>query len=97
MACDATDKNRLHEERMRDFAATLNEKDCRRFAALEASARGHGGIAYIAGVLGCSRRTIERGIAELDSLKDDPAAGRVRREGAGRKKKSIPKPKKRKT
>jgi hypothetical protein len=87
MAVDTTDKTKLHEERMRDFAATLNEKDRRRFAALEAVERGHGGITYIAGVLGCSTKTIERGIAELDSLKDDPAAGRVRREGAGRKKK----------
>ena len=86
MATDATDKKIRHEERMRDFAATLNEKDRRRFAALEASERGHGGIAYIANVLGCSTKTIERGIAEWDSLQDDPAAGRVRREGAGRKK-----------
>ena len=85
-ATDATDKKIRHEERMRDFAATLNEKDRRRFAALEASERGHGGITYIASVLGCSTKTIERGIAELDSLQDDPAAGRVRREGAGRKK-----------
>ncbi len=86
MAIDATDKQKLHEKRMCDFAATLNEKDRRRFAALEASERGHGGITYIAGVLGCSTKTIERGIAELDSLEDDPVAGRVRREGAGRKK-----------
>ena len=40
MATDATDKKIRHEERMRDFAATLNEKDRRRFAALEASERG---------------------------------------------------------
>ena len=50
MATDATDKKIRHEERMRDFAATLNEKDRRRFAALEASERGHGGITYIASV-----------------------------------------------
>ncbi len=87
MAMDGIDKTARHEERMRDFAATLNEKDRRRFAALAASERGHGGIGYMARVLGCSTRTIERGIAELDLLKDDPAAGRVRREGAGRKKK----------
>jgi len=74
------------EKRIRDFAATLNEKDRRRFAALEASQRGHGGIAYVASVIGCSRRTIERGIGELDHLEVDPAAGRTRRAGAGRKK-----------
>ena len=76
------------EKRLRDFAQTLSEKDRRRFAAIEASQRGSGGIIYIAGVLGCSTKTIERGIKELDQLQDDPAAGRVRRPGAGRKKRS---------
>ena len=75
------------EKRMRDFAQTLSEKDRRRFAAIEASQRGYGGIVYIAGVLGYSTKTIERGLKELDQLQDDPAAGRVRRPGAGRKKK----------
>ena len=91
MAIKSIELSPLQEERMRNFAATLNEKDRRRFAALEASQLGHGGITYVARVLGCSTRTIERGIAELDGLQDDPAAGRVRREGAGRKKRSIPK------
>ena len=76
------------EKRMRDFAQTLSEKDSRRFAAIEAAQRGYGGIAYVAGVLGCSTKTIERGLKELDHLQDDPAAGRVRRPGAGRKKRS---------
>jgi len=75
-----------NEKRMRDFAATLSEKDRRRFAALEASQQGYGGIEYIAGIIGCSQRTIQRGIEELDQLSEDPAAGRVRRLGAGRKK-----------
>jgi len=75
-----------NEKRMREFAATLTEKDRRRFAAFEAKQRGHGGIEYVAGITGCSRRTIERGIEELDNLDSDPAAGRVRKPGAGRKK-----------
>jgi hypothetical protein len=79
----------LIEERMRGFFQSLSEKDQRRFAAIEASRFGHGGTKYIAGVLGCSTRTIIRGEAELDQLPDDPAAGRVRRPGAGRKKKST--------
>lgn len=37
-------------------------------------------------MLGCSRRTLERAASERDALPDDPAAGRVRRPGAGRKK-----------
>ncbi len=78
------------ERRMRAFGETLSEKDRRRFAALEAVRLGHGGIEYVAGVLGCSTRTIERGVEELDQLPDDPAAGRVRRPGGGRKKRLFP-------
>ena len=85
------------EQRLRDFAQTLSEKDFRRFAAIEAVQRGYGAIVYIAGVLGCSTKTIERGIKELDQLPDDPAAGRVRRPGAGRKKRSNAIPTKKKT
>ena len=74
------------EKQLLDFAQSLSEKDRRRFAAIEATQRGHGGVSYVARILGCSVRTIERGIKELDQLEDDPAAGRVRRPGAGRKK-----------
>jgi hypothetical protein len=85
------------EKRFRDFAQSLSEKDRRRFAAIEALQRGYGGAVYVADVLGCSTKTIERGIKELDQLQDDPAAGRVRRPGAGRKKRSIPIQTKKKT
>lgn len=78
------------EERMRGFYQTLSEKDRRRYAALEARRLGRGGIGYVAGVLGCSRRTIERASGELDQLPHDPAKGGVRRPGAGRKKRSSP-------
>lgn len=78
------------EQRMRDFFNTLSEKNQRRFAAFEAQQRGHGGIQYVADVLGCSRRTIERGIDEWDDLANDPAAGRIRRPGAGRPPKITP-------
>jgi hypothetical protein len=80
------------KERMRAFFETLSEKDRRRYAAVEARRLPHGGIAYLAEVFGCSRRTIERGLDELDQLPHDPAAGRVRRPGGGRKKKSLPSP-----
>ena len=83
----------LHiEERMRRFWETLSERDRRRFAALEVARLGHGGTEYIAEVLGCSTRTIERGAEELGELPTDPATGRVRRPGAGRKKRSSPSP-----
>jgi hypothetical protein len=73
---------------MRNFYHTLSEKDQRRYAAVEAKRLGHGGIEYVAKILGCATKTISRGIQELDALVDDPAAGRVRRSGAGRKKTS---------
>jgi 2-oxo-4-hydroxy-4-carboxy--5-ureidoimidazoline (OHCU) decarboxylase len=75
------------EEQTRAFFKTLSERDQRRFAALEAQRLGRGGIEYVAQVLGCSTRTIGRGLAELERLPNDPAAGRVRRPGGGRKKK----------
>ncbi len=80
------------EEKMRDFCETLSEKDQRRYAAMEAWRLGHGAITYVAEVLGCSTRTVSRGMNELDLLPNDPAAGRVRRVGAGRKKRSRPTP-----
>ena len=70
----------------RDVFETLNEKDKRRFAAIQAVQLGHGGMKYIAEILGVSVSTIGRGIAELELLPDDPAEGRTRRPGAGRKK-----------
>jgi hypothetical protein len=81
------------EQKMRDFFVTLSEKDQRRFAAFEAQQLGHGGIGYVSDVLGISRRTIERGIEEFDNLPNDPAAGRIRRPGAGRPKKFLQAPK----
>jgi len=78
------------EKNVRDFYQTLSEKDRRRFAAVQARQVGSGGVRYMAEVVGCSRRTIERGLAELDTLPHDPAAGQIRRPGAGRKKKSGP-------
>ena len=78
------------EARMRGFFQSLSEKDQRRYAALQADQLGHGGIVYVAEVLGCSVQTIGRGIDELDQLPDDPASGRVRRPGGGRKKRLRP-------
>ena len=81
------------ERNMQAFYETLSEKDRRRYAAVEATKLGHGGIEYIAGVLGCSRRTIERGKRELEQLPEGDAPGRIRRKGAGRKKATEAEPK----
>jgi len=85
------------EERVRAFYETLSEKDRRRYVAVEAQRLGHGGIRYVAQVFGCSERTIERGQAELAALPHDPAAGRVRRPGGGRKKRLPPSPNSKRT
>jgi hypothetical protein len=79
------------EAQMRAYYETLSEKDGRRFAVLQAKLLGYGGITYIARVLGCSK-TIERASNELDNLADDPAIGRIRAVGGGRKKRSIRNP-----
>jgi hypothetical protein len=68
------------EQRMRDFFHSLNERDRRRYAGLEADKLGHGGISYISEILGCDRKTVSKGIDELLDPPDlDPS--RVRREG----------------
>lgn len=57
-----------NEQLLRLYYQSLSEKDRRRFAAVEATILGHGGISYIESILGCSRRTIERGMRELDNM-----------------------------
>ena len=74
------------EKQTREVFRTLNEKDKRRFAAIQAKQLGHGGMKYISEILGVSVSTIGRSIAELERLPHDPARGRTRRPGAGRKK-----------
>jgi hypothetical protein len=68
------------QERMRDFFNSLNERDRRRYAGLEASKLGHGGISCISEILGCDRKTVSKGIAELiDPPELEP--GRIRKKG----------------
>ena len=84
-----------HEETMRLYFRSLPEDHRRRYAGIEALKIGLGGIAYIARVLGMSRRTIYAGIRELEAMGEDGGgpprrpsgdAKRVRRPGGGRPK-----------
>lgn len=84
-----------HEDFMRVYYRSLPEDHRRRYAALEALKIGFGGVAYVARVLGMSRRTIYTGIRELEAMgNDDPdhpqrPSGdekRIRRPGGGRPK-----------
>ena len=74
---------------MRGYYETLAEIYGRRFTVPQARLLGYGGITYIAGVLGCLVKTIERAANELDGPPNDPAAGRIRAVGGGRKKDRI--------
>jgi len=74
------------EQMMHRFYATLSEKDRRRYAAVEASKLGHGGVSYIARVVGCDRSTVQAGMKELSHLPEtEEMAQRIRRPGGGRK------------
>ena len=68
------------EKRMKKLYDSLNERDRRCYAAVEAYRLGHGGIEYIAEVLGCDPKTIRHGRQDLDSPLA-PAPGRVRKKG----------------
>jgi hypothetical protein len=68
------------ECQMSRFYRSLNERDRRRYAAVEAGRLGHGGIEYIARVLGCDAKTIARGIVELESG-EELAIDRQRKKG----------------
>jgi hypothetical protein len=76
---------------MKVLYRSLRENDRRRYAACEAAKLGHGGVNYVAALLGCDPTTIREGQQDLDHLaqlpfddvRPDP---RVRRPGGGRKK-----------
>ena len=68
------------ERMMRRLFGSLGEAGRRRYAAIEAAKLGHGGVEYIARVLGCDPKTIGRGQAELQGS-DDLDTGRERKKG----------------
>jgi len=60
---------------------SLNERDRRRYAAVEAAKLGHGGIEYISRVLSCDPGSIRHGISEMESA-DELETYRQRKKGA---------------
>jgi Rhodopirellula transposase DDE domain len=80
------------ERTMRAFYRSLHENDRRRYAAVEAAKLGHGGVEYIAKVLGVDPKTIRHGQDELKNLPDQPPT-RVREPGGGRKRRLDDDPK----
>jgi predicted ArsR family transcriptional regulator len=65
---------------MKRLFDSLRENDQRRYAAVEATKLGHGGIEYIARVLRCNPKTIRRGLTELEA-EHDLDTNRVRKKG----------------
>jgi hypothetical protein len=73
------------------MAPVLNEQSRRRFVALEAQALGRGGVSLMARVSGLARSTIYQGLSDSRHNVSAPA-GRIRKEGGGRKKKASQDP-----
>ena len=57
------------ESDMKNVFNRLNEKDKRRYAAVEVNKLGHGGKKYISELLGITPKTISKGQLELEELK----------------------------
>jgi hypothetical protein len=74
------------EQTMKAYYDTLSEKDKRRYAGVEAIKLGRGGLAYIIRILGCSRKTVVKGIKELRKMfPGSKGKKRIRKAGGGRK------------
>ena len=69
---------------MRLFYESLSEKDRRRYASVEAEKLAHGGVEYIAEVLGCDPQTIRQGREDIEQLPVDGAEGRIRKKGGSK-------------
>lgn len=69
---------------MQRFYNSLNEKDRRRYGAIEALKLGWGGISYISQLFGCDYYTLRLGMEELDDEESMSLSG-IRRPGGGRK------------
>ena len=54
------------EDRMKNFYDSLSEKDRRRYAAIEVMKLAYGAKQYIADLLDCDYKTIERGLSDLE-------------------------------
>jgi Rhodopirellula transposase DDE domain len=78
------------ERVMQVLYRSLRENDRRRYAAVEAAKLGHGGLDYLAALLGCDPKTIRHGQQDLQQLADRDLEDitpdeRVRKQGGGRK------------
>ena len=86
-------RNTDHAEGIRQrhgsLSPSLDERQRRLWAASEAKAVGYGGVSLVARMTGLARSTIHVGLAELDS---PIPTDRVRKPGAGRKRRTETQP-----
>ena len=88
-AMRTTDRADGIRQRHAALSPALDERQLRLWAASEARAFGYGGVSLVARISGLARSTIHAGLAELE---EPPTAGRVRRRGAGRKRRADTQP-----
>src|SRR6266702_2160075 len=67
----------------------LNERQWRLYVATEARRIGPGGISQVAGEAGVTRKTIRKGLGELEAGALYQPGERIRQQGGGRKKNSV--------
>ena len=67
------------------LADLLNERDLRLFLGAEAACLGYGGVSIVSRATGVCRETVSEGLKDVTEPKRLPT-GRIRRNGAGRKK-----------
>ena len=77
--------NLSQEEQYRLMRGWLNERQWRLYVATEAKRVGPGGISRVAREAGVTRKTIRKGIQELETGENYEPGGRIRRKGGGRK------------
>jgi len=73
-------------DQKKKFFDSLDEASRRRYAALEAQELGRGGVSLVSEFFEIDKKTIQRGLAELES-DSALATDRIRQKGGGRKKK----------
>lgn len=74
-------------EKQLKYYTTLAEKQRRHFLAMEYERLGKGSQRYISRVFNCDRKTITKGLGELQLSDYQPDYSRQREPGGGRKKK----------
>jgi transposase len=79
-------ENLLPQDQYQMMKGWLNERQWRLYVATEAKRLGAGGISQVAREAGVSRKTIRKGIRELEAGASYEPGARMRRQGGGRKK-----------